>query len=362
MNIIKRIYLFFLFHQRNYRLLLKLTNFPESQKIENINPINLHYQGYASFFTKNYHHSQMCFELLMDKGKLTSKECNLLAYMYSRHNEKENAISTWCLALEKNKNNKIAKKSLDYVRAQGREVNLIEDEFFDSNIPKQPFLIPLTLIGKLILIFILLIFLSVGIYFGILKIREEIAKNRFRDRDEINKIHLPDYNPNLLEKAKDNELKYSYSEKEIKNKFQMIKRNILDDKVVAAQIEINQIRMSNASLAVKYKMDILETFIKEPDYAVFKNKISFKNFLSEQILYQNVYILWKGRVVNLSKNNYRIIFDFIIGDEEKGIIEGIIPVVFKKAVIVKNNQKIGIFGKIKIDQDDIYIDGKFVLY
>ena len=132
--------------------MLALTSSKENQKIGDVEPINLRYQGYSSFYTRNYHHSQVCFEILNEKGKSKAKDCNLLAYMYARHNEKENAITTWCMALEKSKDNKIAKKALEYIRKQGRIINLMEDDFFDSIFPKEPFLIPFKLFGKLILI------------------------------------------------------------------------------------------------------------------------------------------------------------------------------------------------------------------
>ena len=78
-------------------------------------------------------------------------------------------------------------------------------------------------------------------------------------------------------------------------------------------------------------------------------------------IYNNVYILWIGKVVNVSVNEERIIFDLIIGDEEMGIVDAIIPVVFNKAIIVNNNDMVGIFGKIIIEEESTYIDGRYVI-
>jgi hypothetical protein len=357
--------LFLLFHQRNYNKVLSLTVFNERENLNKISASLLRYQAYSSFFTKNYHHSQLCLELLKEKDAANSRDCNFLAFIYARHNEKEKAISAWCMALEKEKNNKTAKKALDYIRSKGREINFIEDEFFDAIKYKEPFLIPFGIILKAFLIAVCICILITAAFFSINYISQKIINSRLNSRDKINKIYLPDYNPNLLDKPKIKDEKYSYSEKEIKDIFEKIKSDILDDKVVEAQISINKIKLSNASIQVKLKMDILENFIREPDYSKFKNKISCQDFYKEKKIYNNAYILWTGTVKNLSVSKEKILFDLIIGSEEKGIITGIIPVILKKDKIINNNDKAGVFGKLKTDSDknsgNYFIEGKFII-
>lgn len=358
MNVFKRIRLFFLFHNRNYRKILILTSF-DVKKVEDISSIYLKYQAYSSFYSKNYHHAQMCLEILNEKNKLSSKDCNLLAYIYARRNEKDKAISTWCKALEKQKWNRLANKALEYIRSKGRDINLIEDEFFDSLIPKEPFLFPIKFLIKTFILLLIIGGLSILSYFGIIEI---LKYQKINKKTDINKVLLPDFNTNLLEKPKDNESKYSYDEKEIKRVFEKIKSDIISNKVVSAQIGINKIKMSNASLKVKYKVDILESMIDEPDYALFKNEITYNEYLKEKSLYQNIYILWEGRVVNLNITKNNIIFDLVLGDEKNGIVEGIIPVIFEKAVILKNNDRIKLFGKIKLnDNKKEFIFGRNII-
>ena len=121
-----------------------------------------------------------------------------------------------------------------------------------------------------------------GFYF-VFKNRKNLFNfKKIKIRNEINNIYLPDYNPNLLKKPKLENEKYSYNEKEIKNKFERIKKLILKYNAVDSQIEINQIKMSNASTSVKLKVEMLEDYIDEPDYALFENKIKFSDLLSEK--------------------------------------------------------------------------------
>jgi len=369
LNLIKKIKIFFLFHQRKYNIVIKNTVINEFKDIKNIDTYSLRYQVYSSFYTKNFNHSRMCLEILQEKNKLSAKDALYLAYIYARHNEKEKAIATWCYSLEKNKSTKIAKKALDYLRQKGRDINLMDDEYFDSITPPEPFILPL----KSILFILFFLVLSFSIFIigynnsGRLSSYLQNLK-KINENKELSKIKLPDFNPNLIVSPKENDIKFSYDEKEIKRKFENIKQNILNDKAVAAVLEINEIKLSNASESVKLKTDILKTFIREPDYAFFKNQITYSDILNEKKslngnirLYDDVFVLWEGRIVNLKIGKEEIIFDYILGDEEKGIVLGIEKVVFKKAVIIKNNDKIKVFGKIKVNDKSFYIDGKFVI-
>jgi len=360
LNIFKSLRLFFVFHSRDYKKLLYLTSLEKYARINDSKVKDLKYQGYASFYTKNYRHSQMCFEILHEKKKCSSKDYNYLAYIYARHNDKDKAIQSWCMSLEKNKFNGIAKKALDYIRDLGREVNLMSDDYFEKLIPKEPYLLPIKLILKIILSLIILSLICLAGYYGYIKINE-IVKVNFAKEKPLNNIFLPDFNTNILEKPKENNVKYSYNEREIKSKFEKIKIDIINKNIVDAQIGINQIKLSNASKEVKFKTEMLESFIDEPDYAQFKNKISLEDYLKDQAVFNKIYITWAGRIVNLNIEKDKITFNLIIGDEKAGLIKGVIPVIFKKAIIVKNNDTVKVFGRILFDGNNTTIEGHFII-
>ncbi len=361
MNIFKRLRLFFVFHSGDYKKLLSLTSLDKYSRVNESHASDLKYQGYSAFFTKNFRHAQMCFEILKDKSKCSSKDFNFLAYIYARHNEKDKAIQTWCLALEKNKFSSISKKALDYIRNKGRDINLIDDEYFDTLIPAEPFIIPLKKMALTFLILLLAGALFLAGYFGYFKISDYLKYQKYKNDPTLNNIFLPYFNTNLLEKPKEKNDKYSFNENEIKQKFEKIKTDIINKRVVEAQIGINQIKLSNASQKVKIKTEMLEKFIDEPDYANFKNIISFDDFLKDRELYNNIYIIWDGRVVNVRIQNDKIVFNLVLGDEKKGIVRGIIPVIFKKAVIVNNNDMVKVFGKVNLDKNELSIEGRYLI-
>ncbi|MCG8572956.1 MAG: hypothetical protein MJB14_22715 [Spirochaetes bacterium] len=356
MNVFKRIHLFFLYHQHKYEQVLKKTPVQFISDIDKIDTPSLRYQAKSSFFQKNFYHARMCIELLIEKRAAKADECNLLAHIYARHNEKEKAISAWCTALEIQKKNRHASKALEYIRQQGREVNLYEDELFDKLIPGQPFFLPFSFFFKLIAMTIILGVLAYGIYWGYTK-----WQNQPQPISELTDMVLPDYNPNILASPREKNEKHSYTEKQIKTKFEKIKDYILEEKAVEAQILINQIKLSNASVDVKMRTEALENYINEPDYALFKNKYQYSEINQEKDLYNNVFIKWPGRVVNKKYYEDRLVFEFVVGNEDQGVIDAVIPVIFKKAFIVENNDRILLFGRIKTDNKNLSIEGRFLI-
>ncbi len=363
MNLLKRIKVFFLYHSRKYDAVLKETNFKFSRDIEKIDAVAVRYQAYSSFYTENYYHSKACFELLVEKKVATAKDCDFLAVVYARQNEKERAISSYCMALEISKNDGIAKKSLDYIRKNAKTLNLMEDGYFESLLPKGAFYIPIKQFFIAIAILFLISILAFFMYKGYQHIASNYV-NKSQLEKSLDQVALPNYNPNILESGKDPSKSYSYSESEIKALFDRIRANILAESYVEAQININRVKMSNANGNVKTRVAIFEDFIKEPDYATFKNVIDFQTFQKEPKLYNNIYILWNGKVVNRIESKSDVKFDFVIADEERGTIYGILLAAFKKAIIVNNNEKIGLFGKIAFDPNDnnkYYIDGLYII-
>lgn len=359
MGIIYKLRVFYFLHSHAYEELLKISDCDLFDPAHNGERIK--YQALSSFYLKNYYHSRKCYEILSDNGVAGYDDYNKLAYIYSRHNEKENAIIAWCKSLEKKKNNLPAKKALDYIKGQGREVNLIEDTFFEEITCREPAYIPFK---KMFLTICAIVLAGLLILSAIRYLPGVIKKIRTNTgRKEIAKVVIDDYNPNIIAKPKNEEEHYSYNENEIRKQFDTIKDKIIHDDTDQAIIQINRLRLSNASISVKAKLDILESFIDEPDYADFKNSITYQEIKENPAIYNNVYIKWYGRIVNsvYDRKAGEIGFNLVVGDEANGIVEGIIPVLFTKRVIAENNKYGTVFGRVVVAGDRITIDGKFLI-
>lgn len=356
MNVISKLYIKYLLHKRAYSKIISFTNFDFSDK--DVDRDKIHYQAYVSYFQKNFFHSQKCLEILQERNIINSEESCLLAFLYARHNEKENAILMWCSSLELNKNNSLSSKALDYIKDQGRDLNLFEDDFFHKPVIREPLRIPYRIITLVVLILVMVS----GIYYFWNDLINLYDISRHPDYNNIEQIVIKDYDPSILDSPKKTKQPFSYSEDEIKQIFNRIKRLIISEDYDQAQVEINRIYLSNASLNVRVKTEILETYLIKPDYAVFENVFTLDDVTVNPALYHNVFIKWKGRVVNKKVFDDHLTFDLVVGDIDKGEVSALIPVLFKRAVIIDNNDILEIFGRIdSIDREDFIILGENII-
>jgi hypothetical protein len=349
------------FHQHRFQHVLRATSDFTFEVESRADAVTLRYQGIASFFTRNYFHAQKCFESLAKSRHAIGKDTNYLAWIYARHNKKEDAITTWCKTLEIEKGNKLAAKALDYIRNKGRDLNLQEDEYFDTLIPARPAYIPVKkLLLLILLITVVALFGTIGL-FGAHTFSKWLENRTQYVAPDLEAIIIPDYNPNILDKPAVEGERFSYSEEEVLRKFEDAKNMIMENRAVDAQIELNKLKLSNASAVVKARCDLLQDFILEPDYAIFTNKISFDTFNSDPELYRHVYILWDGRVVNHALGEDFVSFSLVMGNDVDGVINGIMPVKFNKAVIASNNSSVGVFGRLENDGTGWLIEGLYLI-
>ena len=338
----KSLRFWYYFHSHQFEKASKLSNCNIYEVKKNQTLIRV--QALSAFYMKNYYHARKCYELLLEHKVANADDQNKLAYIYSRHNEKENAIIAWCRANELHKNNPIATKALDYIKQKGREVNLIEDQFFEKLSCTPPLFIPFKKIFTIS--FIMFVIVSIGLagFFLTPSIIAHIKKTN----QTIEIVVIDDFNPNIISEPKEEKKEYSFTENEVRKNFDYIKDKIKKEDVNAAQIMLNTLRQSNISQAIRFKLDILEEFIEQPDYYHFKNTIHYQEIKQNPLIYQNIYVKWHGRIVNsvYDKKEKLIGFNLIIGNEEEGIVDAVIPVVFNKAVIAENNAFATVFGQL----------------
>jgi tetratricopeptide (TPR) repeat protein len=96
----------------------------------------------AAFYLESYFDARKHYEILVKRHKATAMDYVRLAYIYARHNQKENAIISWCKALEINKRQKIAKNILAHIKEKGREIGMFEDDYIRKVSTKRPIFIP----------------------------------------------------------------------------------------------------------------------------------------------------------------------------------------------------------------------------
>ncbi|MGL4394867.1 MAG: tetratricopeptide repeat protein [Brevinema sp.] len=121
------------------------------------------------------------------------------------------------------------------------------------------------------------------------------------------------------------------SEKVIEKKFIELKQAINNNQVNKARILANELLASNASLAVKDRVSILEAFIPEANPDNLDYVPSYAEIASAPLLYRGILIKWNGKTTNIHKGKDLLTFDLLINSLDAKRVEGI------AAVEVDNN-------------------------
>jgi hypothetical protein len=116
----------------------------------------------------------------------------------------------------------------------------------------------------------------------------------------------------------------------------------------AAKIQLNRILESNAADTIKNKARILLGYMEVPGFDNFRraDNIPYAEVKKDPVLYRNVHIIWRGMATNVITVDSRTTFDFLVGYDTRKTLEGIIPVVFEKAISINNERPLEVLGKI----------------
>ena len=151
---------------------------------------------------------------------------------------------------------------------------------------------------------------------------------------------------------------YILTEKQIEDMFKDIQDYLYDYRDNIAQREINMLLLSNASEYVKDRARILERYIEAPELTSFTDNYEYADVMENQALYENCYVLWKGKSTNVEETAEAIKFDLLVGYHEEKTLDGIIPVSFNYMIKIVPDQPIEVLGKLVSDESgNLYLEG-----
>lgn len=142
-------------------------------------------------------------------------------------------------------------------------------------------------------------------------------------------------------------------EKVIIQKFEELKKAISDQNPNRARILVNTILASNASLAVKERVEILESFIVDATTDNIDYVPTYADISIAPAIYNGVMLRWQGMIANLHHQGRKLTtFDLLINFIGNGQVEGIAAVEIKGLKEFNNGDKVtvmGLFGGITSD-------------
>lgn len=291
--------------------------------------------------------------------KLT--DTNLLlgqAALFLRRGDTDRALTYYLEILENDPGNKIATEAMDFIRYKG-DFNTI-CRWTDTGRIEQ-FYPPLGVnVYRIAGIF----FPVVACILGIVLAFSVMGKHKvnFENRADLSSLVLSvSERQNLQEKdMSPGSFAYILSAGQINDSYekaQMYFQNYRDN---MAQIEINRLLNSNASIFVKQKANILMGYLEEPGFDTIKDSPSYKQVQAESRLYLDCWVVWSGRISNVNQTETQYSCDLLVGYENMETLEGIVPVHFAVPPVLENEKPVKILAKIKSADGKLLLEGRAV--
>jgi tetratricopeptide (TPR) repeat protein len=130
----------------------------------------------------------------------------------------------------------------------------------------------------------------------------------------------------------------------------------------AAKINVNHILESNASENLKNKALILRSYMEVPGFDSFRHtdNVSYGDVMRDPFLYRDVHVIWRGMATNVATAGNSTTFDFLVGYDTRKTLEGIVPVVFDKAMALNSERPLEVLGRVSLVNtrgDGIQLEG-----
>jgi len=304
--------------------------------------------GVSCFHTGDIGGSEFYFKRSLQVNHNNTESRLYLAAIQLKRKDQANAARLWLNILDIEPGNKFARKGLNRLKKIQDPSEL--DAFINSKeinklISPLKGIHPLAI--KSLSILLLLILLAAVFYFTFPFLLPE--KN---EREDITNLSLENYIGSYVEF--EGEFLYTLTGDEIKNLFESAVDDFHNFNDNNLQMKINKINLSNASNELKGKISILENLIQKPSFLTLSNNFTYGEIIREPLLYNNCFVLWRGKVTNVSIGTDKITLDFLVGYEDETVLEGFIFTEIPFEVSINEAIPVEILGQI-INRNNIMI-------
>jgi len=116
----------------------------------------------------------------------------------------------------------------------------------------------------------------------------------------------------------------------------------------AARVNLNRILDSNAAEGLKNRARIIISYMEVPGFDTFKrgDNVAYNDVIEDPLLYNEVYIIWRGMAANVVASDTGVTFDFLVGYDTRKTVEGIVPVMFNQAIPLNPERPLEVLGRI----------------
>ena len=291
---------------------------------------------------------------LTDTGLLLGQ-----AALFLRRGNTDRAVQYYLEVLDGDPENKIAKRALEFIRTQGDYDTICR--WIDSG-KIERFYPPLGAnIAKILGIAVPVSACVLGALFVLLIIyspRTAVPG----ERADLSAIELSSDEAKHAQEEDMASSAYAFilSNREITDSYARARRYFHAYRDNAAQIEINRILHSNASLSIKQKARVLMSYLSPPTFDTLQDNPSYEDAVKNPVLYEDCYASWSGRVSNAALQGTSYRFDLLVGYETMEKVVGIVPVKFESDPGIASTLPVKVLGKIVFDNGKPSLEGRSV--
>lgn len=296
--------------------------------------------------------------------KLNLTDTRLLlgqAAIFLRRGDTSNALQYYMQVKDNDPNNKIANDAIEFIRVNGnydticRWVDTGRIEQFYPPLGANP--------DKIAAVVVPVVALILGVVFAFIILPQKFDNPYKGSRRDISELALTvEDNSNLQEKNLSTQsYLFILNDKQIKKSYTDALQYFQAHRDNMAQIEINRLLNSNASLPIKQKAQILKGFLESPTFDTLSDNPDYDKVQSEPYLYLDTYVAWGGKITNVIQNNDgSFSCQLLVGYESGEVVVGIVNVKFPKSLNIAVDQPVKILGQISIEDKKVYLKGKSV--
>ena len=154
---------------------------------------------------------------------------------------------------------------------------------------------------------------------------------------------------------------FVYTNKEINKKYNDALKYFQAHRDNAAQIEVNMILNSDASVSVKKKARLLMGYFEIPDFDTITDVPSLADVSANPAVYLDCWVNWGGKISNaVTYDDGSYSCDLLVGDESLARYEGTVRVKFDAVPAVDGSRPVKILGKIVREDGEIGLRGRAV--
>ena len=305
--------------------------------------------GRALFMSGDMGGAKFYFErgLLADRGRTDIKL--MLALTHLKRKDSAEAAKTWLSILDGDPGNKKAARGLETLRRIDNEADLnrfIEEGNHRKILP--PFRVRPRSIWFIIPLAVLL--LAGALVYIVPRI--DLPEREPR-RDELHYIDLDIKGIPVTDNT--GSFHYVLTVDEVRDSYNRAIELFDRERDNEARVEINRVLNSNASKDLKSRLSVLSGYLVKPDYDNFYTDFSYAQIQDDPLLYENCWVLWRGRVSNLTVTDERISFLFLVGFVNETYLEGSIPAYVDYGVKIDRELPVEILGQIVREESGLVL-------